>query len=491
MFLVLGMEILRNQFSLNIDFNPNAKEFYSKMRRLFLIISFLSSLFDNAFSFHSQDKRQHESQPIDSKRGELTNIQSSYSYESWIPIIPDKIIIGYTTVCDDTVIKSVVRGVNVVIWTFISIQSSTLISTEAFHSINNLRTSARVDLNSVNFPVPIVTGGPDLVCVKKIKQQLKQLGYNDVLHLVSFGGWNSPHFKLDNQHFTSKQLYHAWKRYNHQNIFHGFDWDFEGHDNVQSPINYFTKECLDQMGQMSQMAKNDGYVVTMAPPESYLDFTTPHFSQYVNLTYYPQDKWHPEFQYHGANVYAYILAKYGDFVDLISIQLYESYSHAAYNIEQLGVDPSKYLVRWVNQLLKNKDKSTSSSPSTIDGHLDPGYFVEFSQVPLIQLPDMFVSIPFTKLVIGLATNWAQQSNKAVYISPKDVEKAYNHINQNYISMDQNRNSHSKTQNFNGIRGVMFWCMCKDEVELYEFVSDLNSFLEIRIIAQNTYQLAAE
>ena len=38
-----------------------------------------------------------------------------------------------------------------------------------------------------------------------------------------------------------------------------------GNDDFQSKYNIFTPQCLDLMGQMSQLAKQDGYVVAMAP----------------------------------------------------------------------------------------------------------------------------------------------------------------------------------------------------------------------------------
>ena len=54
----------------------------------------------------------------------------------------------------------------------------------------------------------------------------------------------------------------------------------------------------------------DGYIVSMAPPESYLDPTTSLYDGYL-LHSYPE--WEPlvEFNYHGWNSYAYFLAKFG------------------------------------------------------------------------------------------------------------------------------------------------------------------------------------
>lgn len=53
--------------------------------------------------------------------------------------------------------------------------------------------------------------------------------------------------------------------------------DIEGNDDLSSPNNRFTEACLCLMGEMSQLGKADGYVVSMAPAESYLDPTTSHF----------------------------------------------------------------------------------------------------------------------------------------------------------------------------------------------------------------------
>ena len=38
-----------------------------------------------------------------------------------------------------------------------------------------------------------------------------------------------------------------------------------GNDDFQSKYNIFTPQCLDLMGQMSQLAKQDGHIVAMAP----------------------------------------------------------------------------------------------------------------------------------------------------------------------------------------------------------------------------------
>ena len=93
------------------------------------------------------------------------------------------------------------------------------------------------------------------------------------------------------------------------------------------------------MGEMSVAAHKDGFLVTLVPPESYLDASTSDYDR--SLTHSYPEPWHPEFKYHGHNVYAYLLAKYKlATFDLIDIQLYETYSHATYFIDQVGIAPA-------------------------------------------------------------------------------------------------------------------------------------------------------
>ena len=103
------------------------------------------------------------------------------------------------------------------------------------------------------------------------------------------------------------------------------------------------------------MLQHEGYAVSMAPPESYLDVSTSNFSRFVNLTY-PNDAWHQDFSYHGRNVYAYLLKKWPDAFDIISVQLYESWSHADYNITVLGTPASDYLVAYIENFVRHSGK---------------------------------------------------------------------------------------------------------------------------------------
>jgi hypothetical protein len=108
--------------------------------------------------------------------------------------------------------------------------------------------------------------------------------------MISVGGWNSPHPSTIN---SAREVYLAWKEWNEKTVarpndgfygFDGIDWDIEGNDDVTSEWNYFTMPCLDLMGQFSQYAKQDGYFVSMAPAQSYLDSTLSLFDRFVNHT---------------------------------------------------------------------------------------------------------------------------------------------------------------------------------------------------------------
>jgi len=116
--------------------------------------------------------------------------------------------------------------------------------------------------------------------------------------------------------------------------------------------------------------------------------------------------WHADFSYYGPNVYAYVLAKYGQWIDFCSIQLYESYSRAAYAITQQGETPDAYLTRFVREHVERKET----------------FGVQFQDDPSTGIRNQLVSLPLSKFVIGLANGWAT-TDKAIFISPADVAKA--------------------------------------------------------------------
>lgn len=220
--------------------------------------------------------------------------------------LPTVILAGYANwgQCDQGLVEAARDGMNVLIW----------------FSIN---------LATDGMGAPVITGpatGTEFAdCVAGVVAQIEAEGLS-VVHLVSIGGWNSPHPAAD---FSGAEFWSAWKHWNNNEVarpetgwqgFSGFDWDIEGNDDPESPSNMFTMETLRTMGDMSVLAKAEDYIVAMAPAQSYLDYSTPEFSR--SVTFAPHEPWQQDFFYHGRNTYAYLLAEYGsENFDFISIQL--------------------------------------------------------------------------------------------------------------------------------------------------------------------------
>ena len=83
---------------------------------------------------------------------------------------PGKLIVGYANwnQCDEKILDAVQAGVNVVIWFSINL---------VVDKITGL---------------PTIENGPDYHCVAKMIQKIRQLDL-PTTHLISIGGWNSPH----------------------------------------------------------------------------------------------------------------------------------------------------------------------------------------------------------------------------------------------------------------------------------------------------------
>jgi len=189
----------------------------------------------------------------------------------------------------------------------------------------------------------------------------------------------------------------------------------------------------------------------MAPPQSYLDFHGEgHFSRYVNLTE-PSRTWHPEFSYFGANVYAYLLAKFEEYIDFVSIQFYESYSPSGMAIHEKQITAAEYLQRYVESAER-------------DGFLTA--VIDFSEDSDIGLNKQAIRLPLSKLVFGFANGWADDGNdKTLYVPPHEVETAW------------------KTLNAEGRlpRGFMFWTINEEGVSngVY-YARELSNILGNRI-----------
>ncbi len=112
-----------------------------------------------------------------------------------------KLIVGYANwnQCDEKIVEAVQQGVNVVIW----------------FSINLLDEHGR----------PTVGNGPDMTCVASKVKRIRDLGL-ECVHLISIGGWNSPH--PDTTH-SAEVVFRHWHEWNTVTIadpaqgFHGFD----------------------------------------------------------------------------------------------------------------------------------------------------------------------------------------------------------------------------------------------------------------------------
>ena len=207
------------------------------------------------------------------------------------------------------------------------------------------------------------------------------------------------------------------------------------------------------MGEMSQLAKQDGYIVGMAPAESYMDPSTSEFD-YNLLHNYPEwTELQPNFNYHGRNIYSYLYSQYRtttsgeDTFDFISFQLYEGYSHAVYNISILGTQPSLYLQSFVEMVLKGWDIATFSSSS------------------------ISVHVPRTHLVVGLANGWAD-GNKFLLVWPEELVAGYESLKAAGIHP----------------RGFMFWNIADEGINAVDksgvsrpfwMARGLNSFLHTR------------
>jgi len=300
--------------------------------------------------------------------------------------------------CDDNVITHVQSGVNVVIW-------------------------FATNLISVN-GTAVMSGGPNRTCVEQKISTLDSMGYgrDKVKHLISVGGWDAPHPTTTH---TAAEYKAAFETFS-DGLYDGLDWDLEGNDNLLSTNNYFSRDCLLLMGDLSNLLHSAGYIVSMAPPESYLDIQTSEFSKYVNLTY-PADDWDttPAFSYHGHNTYVVPLAMYPDAFDFISVQIYETKSHASYNTSVLGVDQVDYLSTYVERALANG--------VTVDFTTDE----DFKDLGVVTI-DLS-----SKLVIGLISNGGLGGP----ITAKNSTMAYDKVQE---------------KGGDNVRGFMYWCIGDDK-----------------------------
>ena len=345
-------------------------------------------------------------------------------------ILPQgNLILAYATECNDggtTVLAEAREGVNVIIWFATSL-------------IRNKTTGK-----------PAIAYGLNSTCIAVVAKTLKDEGLATT-HLISIGGWNAPH---PNTFLSGVKWFEQWHAWNTGdavarpslgfNGFDGFDWDLEGNDNKGSPWNYFSLDCMHVVGDMSVAAKEKGYIVTMVPPQSYLDPMENRFD--FSLLHAYDDGWQPDFKYHGRNAYAYLLSKYGQITfDLIDVQLYETFSRADFTITHKGRDPSEYLVEWAK-------------------NITGGWVVNYTGVDIA--PQQVVVDP-QRLIVGFS--FGSSTGKSVFVWPEAVAKAFAKL-------------------ATPPRGVMYWNMDLDRGGKFNetisrpgftFAKAFNSFLQTR------------
>lgn len=381
----------------------------------------------------------------------LTNTSNS----EWLPkaVLPEKIIVGYANwhQCDDKIIQAAKDGVNTIIWFSIDL-------------LHNYTTGK-----------PYINRGPDPDCVAQTVKTLKDLQL-ETIHLISIGGWNSLHPDPTN---SPEQIFAEWKRWNNEVMarpeleffgYDGIDWDIEGTDDVPNERNQFKVETLDLMGYLSQLMKRDGYIVAMAPAESYLDPTTSAFDRSLRHTYSEWDPIVPNFSYRGHNTYSYLLSRYGDTVvetsqnspdiieptfDFITIQLYEGYSHCLYNTSILKQPASEYIRNIVQKF-------------------ERGWNINFSADRDISWNATFLKVPSDKLVIGLANGWADNT-KFLLLNSTEVGIGYKYLS----DMGQ------------APKGFGFWNIFDEGRTTHEgnvlfLAKDLNYILNIRNSSEKCY-----
>ena len=310
--------------------------------------------------------------------------------------LPKKLKIGYTNwyEVDEKLYEAVENGINIIIWFSIDL-------------ISHPETKK-----------PFISRGLNYEKLSKITKKIKENNYN-IINLISIGGWNSPH--LDIKH-SAEEYFQTFLEFNTKisneffDGFDGIDWDIEGNDDLNSKYNNFSYEELNLIGEISKLFHKNNFIVSMAPAESYLDYTNSNFNLSLKNNYSEWEKINLNFNYHGNNCYAYIIDKFGlEIFDFVSIQLYEGFSHANF----------RYL---------NKEKIGKIFEDLII-NLNNGFYVNF------EYGKKLIKINKEKIVIGIANGWANEiKEKFLFINEDDLIEGINYL---------------KTKNIE-FRGFMFW-----------------------------------
>eukprot|EP00808_Paulinella_micropora_P019717 g69830.t1 len=289
----------------------------------------------------------------------------------------------------------------------------------------------------------------NFTCIARVVNELERLrdSIGPTAHLVTVGGWNAPH--PDSQASVT-EAWASFKEWNEQNKaqfafggFQGIDWDLEGNDDLSSPLNLFTVAQLDWVGQFSQLAKSEGYIVTMVPAQSYLDVDQGLWSR--NLTLSPS--WQPSFHYAGANSYAYWLSRYGrteqdgvwvDTFDLVDVQLYETFSRASHLVVDDGMPAHIYLQSLVMSMAL-------------------GYTLDFASDPELNYNTTgFIQVPPQKLTIGVTNYYTGQTNRNYWFTPTDLQTVYQNLQRAGIQLRAFMFFHANAEGNPGYNNTAFY-----------------------------------
>ena len=174
---------------------------------------------------------------------------------------------------------------------------------------------------------------------------------------------------------------------------------------------------LDLMGGFAVLAKGSGLLSTLSAPESYLDPFTSEFDRSLTHAYPEWARAGVDFAYHGRNCLAYVVAVYGEAFDLVSLQLYESYSHADFAINVQQADPGVYLAHYMQRLTAGWRVDFSSDRALAIAGAGP------------ELGAAVVGLPRHKIVLGFANAWGGRGRpvKALYLPPHALYLAHQRL----------------------------------------------------------------
>lgn len=358
---------------------------------------------------------------------EKTLARTQIPRSSSLPSLPSPMLAGYTS--GESVAKiteAVKHGLNVIFWSSMELQANSLVG----------------KLNS-----KIV--GPVHEALVKMKRP-------DVLHFLSLGGQNvhltmartcAGEDSCDGAAYA--EAFRAWNKEMKSNIsgfpgFAGIDWNIEGHmvpandtrsisksaksaksakssvplvetvnatrshsksvftlvetvneEHVNKTKNFFTLTTFEIMRTMSENLVYD-FLISLSPPQSFFNCRESGWSMDLKN----QALTDPLYNLAGKNGYALLYAKCPECFDLVMVQLYEPFSQAGLELFWGGDAKSFPHTANHSEMKKVIHDNMQCLASGWDVHFD-GYW---------ELPLMKVTVPPEKIVLGLASDWADSDS---------------------------------------------------------------------------------